>query len=271
MTTTSVLELAVGGLPFPHGGPDGEWWYRHAVRPEGPSPSDHQAVADFLSYETAHGRAVTVVADDALADWETWCLPAERPSPVLFAHQCCSDAYPDGCGSGLVCHGASAAVASVILDQGELLAATALTGCAGTDLAARSTWGEPPDHFDHVMFANGRCRAPEAVALSRFLDRDLVPSDLHRGYPPAVRLYFRWTTLAARRDASFDGVHPVKIQHRLALDEALVAVVVHSGSRDIVAPSISTRLRDRLVVLDLDDPAPDEWADAALVAAESLG
>ena len=268
---SSVLELAVGGLPFPHGGPDGEWRYRHAVRLDGPGPLDRQAVSDFLTYEHAHGRRVTVVADGRLSRWDTWRPPSERPSPGSFPTQCCTDAFPDGCGASLVCHGAPAAVAVEILRSGALLAATAVTGRTGTRLAADSTWGEPSDYFDHVMLANGRCRAPEAVALSRSLGRDLVPADLRRGYPPAVRFYFRWETLSERDDAVFDGVHPVKVPQRLALDEALVAVVVTAGHRDIVAPSMPRRLRDRLAIVDVDRPAPDAWAAAALDAAEDIG
>lgn len=269
MVPLSVLELAVGGLPYPHGGPDGEWRYRHAVRPEGPSPFDHQAVADFVIYESAHGRGVSVLAEDALSDWEAWRPPPKRPSPGSFRTQCCSDSYADGCRSRLVCHGASAATAAQILDSGALLAATAVTGREGADLAAKSTWGEPPDYFDHVMLANGRCKAPEAVGLSRSLGRDLVPSDLRPGYPPAVRFYFHWSELAARPGAAFDGVHPVKMYQRLAL-ETLVAVVVHADHQRILARSIPDRLRDRLVVLDVTNPAPDQWATASLIAAENL-
>jgi hypothetical protein len=268
MTGSSVLELAVGGLPLPHRGADGRWRYRHAVRPDGPTVADHQAVADFLAYERAHGRRVTVVADERLSGWNAWRPPAERPQPGTFPIQCCTDAYADGCGAGLVCHGAPAAAAVEILRRGALLAATAATGRTGSHLAAASSWGEPGDYFDHVMLANGRCRAPEAVALSRTQRRDLVPADLRRGYPPAVRFYFRWETLARRSDAVFDGVHPVKIPHQLALDEGLVAVAVPAGDRDIVAPAMRGWLGDRLAVLDVDRPTPDEWAVAALAAAE---
>jgi hypothetical protein len=270
MTRSSVLELAVGGLPFPHGGPDGGWRYRHGVRPDGPSPLDRQAVSDFLAYERAHGRRVTVVADERLSGWDTWQAPSERPSPSSFPTQCCTDAYAGGCGAPLVCHGAPADVAVEILRRGALLAATAVTGRSATELAAQSTWGEPADYFDHVTFANGRCRAPEAVALSRSLGRDLVPADLRRGYPPAVRFYFRWETLAGRSDAVFDGVHAVKILRRLALGDTLAAVVVTAGQRGLVAASLPDRLRDRLAVVDLDRPAPEEWAAAALIAAEGL-
>ena len=42
------------------------------------------------------------------------------------------------------------------------------------------------------MLANGRCTAPEAVAFSRVVGRDLVPADLVAGYRPPVRFYFAW-------------------------------------------------------------------------------
>jgi hypothetical protein len=47
----SVLELRRGRLPFPHGDPAGQWRYRHAIRPEGPTELDHQTVSDFVTYE----------------------------------------------------------------------------------------------------------------------------------------------------------------------------------------------------------------------------
>jgi hypothetical protein len=270
MMNRSVLELTVGGLPFPHGGVNGEWRYRHAVGPEGPSGLDHQAVADFVAYESAHGRSVTVVADPALSDWETWSTPDVRLHPGAFAIQCCTPAFTQGCGAELVCHGAPAEVASTILADGALRAATMVTGHDASKLAAVSTWGEPPDYFDHVMLANGRCTAPEAVACSRLLGRDLMPSDLSPGYPPAVRFYFAWETLAARPDARFDGVHPVKIHGQLPLADLLVAVVVHAGQEHDVAAAVPSRLRDRLVVLTVEHPRPDEWASAAFNAANKL-
>ena len=61
---------------------------------------------------------------------------------------------------------------------GLLLAAVDVTGRTSEELARASTWGEPPDYFDHVMFANGRCTAPEAVARSRSMGRDIEPLDL---------------------------------------------------------------------------------------------
>ncbi|MHB1445034.1 MAG: hypothetical protein ACYCTI_03520 [Acidimicrobiales bacterium] len=171
----STLELRVGGLPYPRG--DGKGWrYRHAIRPEGVSVLDHQAVADFMDYETVNGRVVTVIADPELDDWHSWGRPAVRPVPGSQPIQCCTHVYPDCCGSApLVCHGAPSGTVAAILAAGALRSSARLTGMRPEALAARSTWGEPPDYFCHVMFANPRCTAPEAVAHSRTLGRDLVP------------------------------------------------------------------------------------------------
>jgi len=265
----SVLELRAGGLPLAHGGADGEWHYRHATRLDGPTVLDHQVLADFLAYETAHGRHVDVVADPALSGWDTWPAPKVRPHPGEFATQCCTHVYADGCAAGLVCHGAPAAAAARILADGMLRPATAVTGRTARDLAAASTWGDPADYFEHVMLANGRCTAPEAVACSRALGRDLTPADLRPGYPPAVRFYFGWPALAARPDARFDGVHPVKIHGDLRLGDALVAVVVHASQHHLITAS-AERFRERLAVVDADRPGPREWAVAAAAAAERL-
>jgi hypothetical protein len=266
----SLLELVVGGLPYPHGAASGEWRVRHAIRPEGVTELDRQVVADFVGYERAHGRTVGVVADPALSDWASWRPPPIRPRPGAHATQCCTHAYHEGCGAGLVCHGAPATVAPEILAQRVLRSAAVTTRRHPGDLSEHSTWGEPPDYFEYVMLANGKCTAPEAVALSRVVGRDLVPSDLAAGYRPAVRFYFEWDALATRPDAAFDGVHPVKIRGELPLDDLVVAVVVHAREHEVIATAQSGPLRDRLVVVDATDPRPDEWATAALAAAETL-
>jgi hypothetical protein len=265
----SVLELRVGGLPFPHGGLDGEWRYRHAVRPDGVTPLDHQAVADFLTYETGHGRRVDVVADPELPGWGTWPTPEIRPDPGGFPVQCCTHVYRGGCAAGLVCHGAPASAAARILADGALRPATAVTGRSASDLAAASTWGEPADYFEHVMLANGRCTAPEAVAYSRVLGRDLTPADLGPGYPPAVRFYFGWQSLAVHPGARFDGVHPVKILGGLRLDDALVAVVAPASQRSLIT-AIAGRFLDRAAFVDIVRPGPKDWAAAAFKAAQRL-
>jgi hypothetical protein len=262
----SVLELAVGGLPLPHRGADGEWRYRHAVRPDGVTPLDHQAHADFLGYETGHGRRVEVVAGPNLSGWRTWRAPQARPDPGAFPTQCCTHVYPGGCTAGLLCHGAPAEAAARILADGALRPATEVTGRSARELAAASTWGEPADYFEHVMLANGRCTAPEAVAYSHILGRDLTPPDLTPGYPPAVRFYFRWRILASHPGARFDGVHPVKILGSLNLDDALVAVVSPASQRHLITASAG-RFLDRVAFVDLGRPSPHDWATAAFAAA----
>ena len=235
------------------------------VRQTGSGP-----LADFLAYERAHGRSVRVSADPAVSDWRSWQPPVERPAPGAFPIQCCTDVYSEGCSAELVCHGTTAAVAAQALAEGRLRSAVSATGRSPHALAAAGTWGEPPDYFEHVMLANGRCTAPEAVAHSRRLGRDLVPFDLKAGYPPAVRFYFAWEALAARPDARFDGAHPVKVAGELPLEELMVAVVVQSAQLHVVAPAIPARLRRRLIVLEYERPRPEQWATAAIKAASAL-
>ena len=266
--TRSVLELRSGGLPYPHRGADGAWRYRHALRPEGPTALDRQAVTDFLGYEAGHGRRVEVVADLGLADWRAWPA-APRPNPGAFPTQCCTHVYPGGCSARLVCHGTPAAVAARVLAEGALRCAAAVTGRPAAELAAASTWGEPQDYFEHVMLAGGRCTAPEAVAASRACGRDLVPADLKPGYVPAVRFYFDWLALACLPGARFDGVHPVKIHHELRLDEILVAVIVHASQQRSVAAAAG-RFSDRLAVIGIERPSPQSWARQALSTAEKM-
>jgi hypothetical protein len=267
--TRSVLELQSGGLPFPHGGADGVWRYRHALRPEGPTALDRQAVTDFLGYETSYGRRVEIVADPGLVDWRAWPTADQRPNPGAFPIQCCTHVYPGGCTARLVCHGTPAAVAARVLADGALRCSAAVTGTPAAELAAASTWGEPPDYFEHVMLANGRCTAPEAVAASRASGRDLVPADLKPGYVPAVRFYFDWQALTRLPGARFDGVHPVKLRHELQLDETLVAVVVHASQRHSVAAAAG-RFSDRLAVLSIERPSPQSWATEALSIARKM-
>lgn len=267
---TTVLELRRGGTPFPHGGPTGEWRYRHAVAASGPTPLDRQAVADFFSYEHAHGRGVAVVADDDLADWPAWSPPITRPAPDSSPSQCCTHAYKDGCGVNLVCHGAPLASAIRVAETATLLPATLAYGRSADQLAQASSWGEPPDYFEHVMFANGRCTAPEAVAHSRTLQRDLVPTDLLPGYPPAVRFYFRWDDLVSSPAARFDGVHPIKTLGTVALHELLVAIVVHEEQSPALLERTHPGLRDRVAVVALPAPTPQDWATAASAAAQRM-
>jgi hypothetical protein len=253
----STLELRIGGVPFPHG--DGRGWhYRHAVRPEGVSDCDRQAVSDFLDYEARCERQVSVVADPELADWARWGRPDRRPVPGTAPTQCCTHVYPDGCGqTGLLCHGTPVGMVERILADGCLRSSVSLSGRDAHALASASSWGEPPDYFNYVMLANGRCTAPEAVALSRQLGRDLVPADLAAGYPPAARFYFAWDQVVGLDGAAFDGVHPIKVNDQLELfDNLLLLVLPDTGDPIDIPPAYA----ERVMRLTLDAPSPQEWA-----------
>jgi hypothetical protein len=262
----SILRLAVGGLPAPARLPTGEWCYRHAVRPPGTlSELDRQTIVDFLDYETSYGRSVGIEWDGIHPDLSA---PARRPHPGLIAKQCCTHAYPLGCGGALVCHGTTVQAAADVLRTGALLAGTERTGSDPVALATQAGSWDPPDYFDYICMANGSCTAPEAVAESRRHDRYLVPSDLQPGYPPAVRFYFRWERLLTHPNVRFDGVHPVKIAGHLDLDEYLTVVVVHSSQAPEIG-EVPRRLAQRVAVVDLPTPSAPVWALAASRSADA--
>ncbi len=120
------------------------------------------------------------------------------------------------------------------------------------------------------MFAIGRCTAPEAVALSRTLGRDLLPADLRPGYPPAVRFYFRWAELVGLDSARFDGIHPVKVLGALPLEDLLVAAVVHADQASTLIHNARPSVRKRIAPVAAEQPSPQIWATTALAAAEEL-
>jgi len=118
------------------------------------------------------------------------------------------------------------------------------------------------------MFANSNCTAPEAVAASRRLGRDLVPADLVAAYLPAVRFYFEWDIVARHPAARFDGVHPIKIAGPLPLNRYLVAAVVPADDWPALRTAVPAELASRVAVLDTLDPTPQQWACDARAAAE---
>jgi hypothetical protein len=167
-----------------------------------------------------------------------------------------------------VCHGTSAATAVRVLSDGVLLSKAKATGRDVDQLEAESTWGEPADYFEYVMLANGRCTAPEPVALSRELGRDLVPDDLSPGYPTAVRFYFEWASLAGSDNARFDGVHPVKIYGGLPLDHRLIAVVLDARHSKLFEQARNGPYGDRIVELEMPvGTRPLDWSSASCAAA----
>lgn len=100
--------------------------------------------------------------------------------------------------------------------------------------------------------------------------RDVQSPDLRAGYECAVRFYFRWKELAKRDDARFDGVHVLKVIHRLPHEKTHMAAVVHAHQRGTVLPRVHPSIRDRVIVIDERSPTPGEWASAALAIAEVM-
>ena len=216
-----------------------------------------------------HGRRVEVVADPALSGWEGWRAPEVRPDPGAFPTQCCRHVFPGGCTAGLVCHGAPAAAAARILADGMLLPATAVTGRSARDLAAASTWGEPADYFEHVMLANGRCTAPEAVACSRMLGRDLDPVRPEARLSPGGAFLLRLAGPGGPARRTVRRRAPGEDPGRPAARRCAYRLVAPASQRNLITASAG-RFLDRVTFVDIDRPRPQDWAVAAFTAAQQL-
>jgi hypothetical protein len=173
-------------------------------------PDLEQRLADFLAYETAHGRAVIVscppggdaqsfVQEALVATGE---LPDVRPDdPRWLVHSTRAEAWP------------------AIRECGELRAA-AQQGESRLGVGQVADFREPDDYAEYVMLGTVDSTASEAVVASRAAGRMVLDPDIP--YAPGLRLYFDAHAIIRDGRATRDGLHPLKIRERLPLVPYLV-------------------------------------------------
>ncbi len=129
--------------------------------------------ADFIQYETDHGRKIILVSETIMSlDFMTHYKETSiRPSDARFlVHSTMLPNYQ-----------------KIILD-GMLKSLTRLISeGVSIDPIGLEPLGEPDDYLDHIMFSRGGV-APELVVNSRLYGR--VNYDPNAHYTPQARLYF---------------------------------------------------------------------------------
>lgn len=172
-------------------------------------------LADFLRYETQHGRHVIVAAPpdidvDAMA---TRALRDTPPGSVLrpedtrwLVHSTPLDRWPAIQASGR-------------------LKSTARLRQEGTDThgIGRRELGEPVDYGDYVALGHTDGVGPEVVVAS--IERGCLATDEHAPYLPGVRLYFDAHRIIEAGLAVRDGVHTIKVRDELPLHPFVVAAI----------------------------------------------
>lgn len=224
----------------------------------------------FAAYEKAHQReAVIECVDSSIMQMVQYALShpesviaAERPKTIP-GHPDCEACKQASCHTDLICHTAGLENAKSILSCGSILSATKARGMAGSELATekRNAAGDPPDYFDHAMFAWGNCQAGDRLVMERLLDRGPNEDDLSTGFQPAVRFFFQYDAVASHPDIVFDGYHPAKVKGGINLDEYLFACIIPENHRDEFAAIIPSELSRRVHYVKNDCPDIWHWAD----------
>lgn len=185
-------------------------------------------VADFLRYETAHGRHVILSAPPTL-DLPTFVadgLACTPTGPVVRPKD-----------EPVVVHSTSPAAWKLIQKSGcmKSLARLRREDLPGSGMGF-AEFGEPADYAEHVMFTPRESISAEMVVNS-LLQRKFIYDD-NAPYTPGVRLYFDAFAIIRDGRAVHDGVHHLKVHDHLPLTPYLLAAVTADtlGPRDPAQP-----------------------------------
>lgn len=132
-----------------------------------------ELLADFIQYETDHGRRIILISKDDMS--------LEFKTHYKETALCTSD-------SRFLIHSTTLSSYEKILSDGLLKSPNRLKreGYSVNPIGLEPL-GEPDDYLDHIMFAGGGV-APEIVVNSRLCGG--VNYDPHAQYKPQARLYF---------------------------------------------------------------------------------
>lgn len=223
----------------------GHWTIgRPLHRPTRPALWEIQGIVDLLAYENRMGRPVAIIASPGpLADGSAECLAVSegascrRRSPLAARYAAAlrrdgelrlrrrrRDGDPRL--QRVVVHTTSLEALPGIVRARTLLSRSLLRERRRAHRSSsEELLKEPPDYADYVMFGSATVTAGEVVVNSHRLGHFYGERN-DDDYVPGVRLFFDRRLLECHPGVTFDGLHPLKIQGRVDLGEALLAVAV---------------------------------------------
>ena len=225
-----------------------------------------QNILDFAEYERKHGRDCKITADDAILQAISAYKPVYqsgvRLMPPHIITECTACPTYKGCMTDFVCHTAPVENAEMILRCGSLKAPVLWRGTCAEILAAekRNAAKDPPDYFEHVMFAWGNCQAGDRLVMERKLGRFPNAADLSAGFTPGVRFFFKYKTLSRHPNAVFDGVLPLKVKDEVVLKDYVHAVIISYQEKDRLEKAVPDALRSRTYFVENDCADIWEWS-----------
>jgi len=232
------------------------------------TPWELRNLAEFIAYEAQYGRECTIECEDAQLLHRIE-VALRNPAAYLsvlrpkIIRECTACPVRKGCMTDLVCHTASPEDARSILSCGKLLSAVRARGRSAAELKAepRNAANDPEDYFHYVMLAWGNCQAGDRLVMERKLGHFPDEEDLSTRFTPGVRFYFRYETLAAHPDATFDGVLPMKVRDEIMLRDYVHAIVIPEALRNEMEPCVPPELADKVLYIENDCADIWEWAE----------
>lgn len=177
-------------------------------------PHLRQRLADFLRYESAHGRTVIVAFPEDVD-------PRARVAQALAATPPPHVVRPED--PKIIVHATTVGAWQSIRRDGYLkVGARSKAKTAHTEVDAYLL-DEPPDYSDHIMFGAVDSSAPEMVVASYQAGRFVM--DEQAVYESGVRLYFDNHRIIEEGLGVRDGLHLMKVHRRLPLHPYLLGAV----------------------------------------------
>ena len=238
----------------------GLWCYIRPLADEAnPLSNELQRITDFVNYETAHNRTVTIWI--GYPKLENIIIQAALAKPPKLEKRKASDdplcchPYHDGCLGELACHAAPLEAAVQIFKSGKLLTRSASTNKPITDITKEMRrWGQPdpPDYFDYICLANGNCVAPDIVAIQRHAGIWLDNKKCEEVFYPGIRFFFDPKKLATHPRVAWDGIQAIKVKDSIDLAEYLGVAIVPEVDRgnNPLHLEIPSYLRGKIQSLD---------------------
>lgn len=222
------------------------------------------SIKAFISYEKAHGRKTEILCADhtllkAVQEAATEITGSENILPLPEVTE------------KFIYHAADFRAAQKIFRSGKLLSAARVYGKSGKQLAyekRESSWNDPADFFEYIMFGWGSHLVGDYVVLS---EKPPKVTDFAAGrFDAGVRFYFKYEQMLKHPGSVFDGYHPLKIKDEVLLCDYLFATIVPEQFQKEVAICIPPELIDKVHYLSQRGLTLSDWNNKVVQFVDSL-
>lgn len=236
-----------------------------------------RTIIEFIEYENKYNRTCSIECNDN----DLLNLISEKikykelylniPRPKLLT-ECTACPYRRGCVTDYICHTTSLDNAIKIFKCGKLLSACNARKVPIEQLMQekRNAANDPADYFEYIMFAWGNCQAGDRLVMERELQRFPNEEDLSAYFKPGIRFYFKYDELIKHKDATFDGVLPIKIKDEIILKDWVYKIVIPTYLKSKIKDHIPSYLENKIIYIENDCKDIWDWSEKVYNIIESI-